>query len=240
MPIAAQVAPLSATLPITYRWQATDLPQQVTVVASTESAALFLWSVPGVKQVALTASNAFTSLTASHIVFVAATSVTVPSGQTGTLVYTHSLYPTTTVQVPVDALNQSMRLSYVPIEGVVAAPSGLIFANHHFELVLEFLNEDVFAAQTDVVFDRPLGLTITYRDANVANAHEAGLRLLNWTGSEWRVGWFSLRRVRRAGSGHDQQYTHPVDLRDGTLCALCAASLGLFAAGGARGVRCTV
>ncbi len=109
-----------------------------------------------------------------------------PANQAATLDYSDPVYPTTTVQIPVDAINQSMRLSYVPVEGEVAPPAGLVFANHHFELMLEFLSEDVFAAQTDVKFDRPLGLTIHYRDGNVASASEAGLRLLNWTGSQWR------------------------------------------------------
>ncbi|HNT75900.1 MAG TPA: PKD domain-containing protein, partial [Anaerolineae bacterium] len=60
----ANAGPANATLPITYTWTATGLPDQV-VRGGVEKAVTFNWDAPGTKTVAVTATNAYGSASSS-------------------------------------------------------------------------------------------------------------------------------------------------------------------------------
>ncbi len=54
----ATVSPVSATQPITYVWEATDLPP-ITHTGGTIDLPTFTWSAPGTKTLTVTASNRY-------------------------------------------------------------------------------------------------------------------------------------------------------------------------------------
>lgn len=56
VPLTATVSPVSATLPITYHWQATD-QSAFTVTSGLSAATVFTWFTPGFKTITVTASN---------------------------------------------------------------------------------------------------------------------------------------------------------------------------------------
>lgn len=63
----ASVLPITATLPITYTWTATGLPNTVTVTG-TQSTATFIWPTAGVKVVAVTAQNQNSTVTVQQTI----------------------------------------------------------------------------------------------------------------------------------------------------------------------------
>jgi uncharacterized repeat protein (TIGR01451 family) len=65
----ANVAPLTATLPITYTWQASGLPL-LTHSGAISDMATFTWETPGVKNVSVTASNSLGPVTSQKSVTV--------------------------------------------------------------------------------------------------------------------------------------------------------------------------
>lgn len=63
----ASVLPITATLPITYTWTATDLSNTITVTG-TESTVSFTWPVAGEKVVAVTAQNLNSSVSVAKTI----------------------------------------------------------------------------------------------------------------------------------------------------------------------------
>jgi PKD repeat protein len=61
----ASVLPPTVTLPITYIWSVTD-KNPLTVLDGPSSTAIFAWSVPGPKQIVVTAINAWGRVTGTH------------------------------------------------------------------------------------------------------------------------------------------------------------------------------
>ncbi|MCS7061734.1 MAG: 5'-nucleotidase C-terminal domain-containing protein [Anaerolineae bacterium] len=59
----ASVTPLTATLPITFTWQADEQPTQVAVVSGLTATAVFTWTVAGQKTITVTADNGAGSAT---------------------------------------------------------------------------------------------------------------------------------------------------------------------------------
>lgn len=71
----ATVTPLTVTTPLTYHWQATDLPA-ITTVGTQQSGYTFTWTTPGQKVVTVTARNAGVQVSASHTITIAAVAPT--------------------------------------------------------------------------------------------------------------------------------------------------------------------
>ena len=59
--LTTTVGPVSATLPITYHWQATD-QSAFTTTTGLSSTTVFTWFTPGFKTITVTASNAVNSI----------------------------------------------------------------------------------------------------------------------------------------------------------------------------------
>jgi hypothetical protein len=109
----ANVSPVETTLPITYTWTATGLPDQV-VRGGVEKAVSFNWETPGTKTVQVTAVNAYGSANSSVEVTVqlwqAPTAVTVSGPTTG---YTGTNYAFTAEVTP-DTATTPITYTWAP------------------------------------------------------------------------------------------------------------------------------
>jgi hypothetical protein len=68
--LTAVVSPTTATLPIFYTWEATDL-DAITRSGGVTDSPLFNWALPGVKTITVTATNGENSLIATHAITIA-------------------------------------------------------------------------------------------------------------------------------------------------------------------------
>ena len=67
----AAVTPVTVTTPLTYHWQATDLPM-VTTVGTQQNRYTFTWGTPGLKVITVTAHNEGGQVRMSHAITIAA------------------------------------------------------------------------------------------------------------------------------------------------------------------------
>ena len=67
----AAVTPVTVTTPLTYHWQATDLPM-VTTVGTQQNRYTFTWGTPGLKVITVTARNEGGQVRMSHAITIAA------------------------------------------------------------------------------------------------------------------------------------------------------------------------
>ncbi|MDO8672824.1 MAG: PKD domain-containing protein, partial [Dehalococcoidia bacterium] len=70
-PFTATVSPITATLPITYVWQATDQPM-ITHTGTLIDTASFVWNSPGTKAITVTATNEAGTITGTQIIAIRA------------------------------------------------------------------------------------------------------------------------------------------------------------------------
>jgi photosystem II stability/assembly factor-like uncharacterized protein len=89
----ASVSPLTATLPITYIWQADEQPTAVTTVNTTSHTISYTWSTPGIKTITLTATNEDSAVnTAQMITIVLPASIPIlTSPPDGTITTSHQV-----------------------------------------------------------------------------------------------------------------------------------------------------
>jgi hypothetical protein len=64
----ATVSPVTATQPITYVWQATDLGTVTHTGGDLDDTATFTWTTPGSKVITVTASNAAGTVSDTHVI----------------------------------------------------------------------------------------------------------------------------------------------------------------------------
>ena len=67
----AAVTPVTVTTPLTYHWQATDLPM-ITTIGAQQNRYTFIWGTPGLKVITVTARNEGGQVRMSHAITIAA------------------------------------------------------------------------------------------------------------------------------------------------------------------------
>jgi len=115
------------------------------------------------------------TLTRANLITVVTGARTSIEPEGGSLVYTDTMGNRTVIEVPADAVTETVELVYTPVE-TVTAPSGFAFAGHTFEL-------DAYrdgALLSDFVFSVPVTVALHYADADVAGMDEASLILEVW------------------------------------------------------------
>ncbi|MCX6033304.1 MAG: cohesin domain-containing protein, partial [Chloroflexi bacterium] len=140
----------------------------------------------GVDTFAYRASNGFLDASATVTFTVlpiadGAAGVAAPTGDL-TLVYTDAHHNPTTVFIPANAVAQRTSLIYAAkVSPSAAPPGGLLFANKVFTLDAYVDGQH----QAGFGFTRPLTVTLTYADSDVAAVKEAELVIYHWTGAAW-------------------------------------------------------
>jgi hypothetical protein len=81
----ATASPITASVPITYHWRATDQADVVTATNTVDHAVVFTWDEPGLKTITVTATNAGNSVTRTHTidVYIPPSSVIIDGPSTG-------------------------------------------------------------------------------------------------------------------------------------------------------------
>jgi hypothetical protein len=81
----ATATPITASVPITYHWRATDYADVVTSTNTVDHAVAFTWDEPGLKTITATAANAGNSITRTHTidVYIPPSSVIIDGPSTG-------------------------------------------------------------------------------------------------------------------------------------------------------------
>ncbi|MBN1318993.1 MAG: hypothetical protein JXA42_26155, partial [Anaerolineales bacterium] len=114
--------------------------------------------------------NQYTDLGADEII---ATSI--PSNTSSTLTYSNKQSSSTIINVPAEAVTESVLLAYSPV-GAVTGTSSLVFAGHAFSL-------DAYrdgALLPDFTFENPVTITIHYTNSDVVGLDESILTLEYW------------------------------------------------------------
>jgi Tol biopolymer transport system component len=106
--------------------------------------------------------------------------IVIAPDQEATLVHTDTQGLTTTIHIPVGAVDAETLLIYTPVEEVTP-PSGLQFAGRAFELTA-YQNG---IAQPGFTFLQPVNVSLTYSDEQVAGLQEDALSLQVWHGEDW-------------------------------------------------------
>ncbi len=101
-------------------------------------------------------------------------------GAGGTLVYTDTQGNPITIEVPPNAVSETLTLVYTPVNSTSTAV-GLSFAGHAFDLAAYSGGELL----PGYLFGEPVLVTIHYSDGDVTGLDETALRLLYWDGSAW-------------------------------------------------------
>lgn len=178
---AADVGPITATLPVTYTWSVTGATP-VEHTAGLSDTLDLAWSAAGTYTVTVAADNRVAEpIPASRsITIVAGAMTTVPGGSSGTLVYTPTTSGPTTVSIPAGAVTDTTTLVLAEQTAVTPGP-GFAFAGHAFTL-------DAYQAG-DVIdgftFAQPVTVSVGYSDADLNGLDEQSLRLTTWNGSAW-------------------------------------------------------
>ena len=128
----------------------------------------------------VTAANSVgaVSHTTQALVFDATSRIEPELGATLIFTDTHGL--TSTVEVPGDAVTETVTLAWT-LAQTSAAPTGLVWLNHAFDLDV-YRDQACFA---DYTFQSPLVVTLHYSDTDVAGVEEDELALFYGTDSEW-------------------------------------------------------
>jgi ELWxxDGT repeat protein len=177
----ASVTSITDTLPITYVWQATD-QAMVTHTGGPSDTVAFTWDTPGTRTVTVTASNSNGGLgmDTRTITIAKGTQVSVGPASPSSLSYTDEQGHTTTIQIPAGAVTETTTLRYTA-RIAVTPPASFGFAGHAFSL-------DAFHGDTYLAgfrFQQPIGITISYGDADIGGSDERALTLDYWDGSTW-------------------------------------------------------
>ena len=79
------VTPITASIPITYHWRATDQADVITTANTVDHMVAFTWDEPGLKTITVTATNAGSSITSTHTidVYIPPSGVTISGPSTG-------------------------------------------------------------------------------------------------------------------------------------------------------------
>ena len=115
------------------------------------------------------------TLTRANLITVVTGARTSIEPEGGSLVYTDTMGNRTVVEVPADAVTETVELVYTPVE-TVTAPSGFAFAGHTVEL-------DAYrdgALLSGFVSGVPVTVAFHYADADVAGMDGASLMLEVW------------------------------------------------------------
>ena len=108
-----------------------------------------------------------------------ATNVTSDLG--GSLSYVDTNGLTTTVQIPQEAVTETLQISYTPIPAITYRPAGLIEIGRSFDL------RAVVSGTLQTVSSLPVPYTITviYADSQVRSVGEGSLALYYWDQGQW-------------------------------------------------------
>lgn len=170
----AIVSPISATTPISYSWQATDVTEPFTSSDSVE----LNWEQPGIKVITVTAMNDNGSATASRQITLSSEALLqVTTGVS----LTHVKNDRTVFELvgPEDAVVETVRLSFFPLmQPTKTVPNDYQFAGHAFQLNGVYIAGNV-PVEPDFL-ELPLNITIRYSDADVVGLDENKLRLYFW------------------------------------------------------------
>ncbi|MBP7691614.1 MAG: VCBS repeat-containing protein [Anaerolineales bacterium] len=177
----AAATPLTATLPMTYHWQA-SAQAGLAITGGLSSTASFQWDVPGLQTITATAWNASGApVTATHTISIVAGAATgLTPAQPGSLIYTDTHGGVIHLLFPAAAITQAVDLILAPVV-TVTAPAGFGFAGQAFEL--HALAAGVPAAS--FVFQSAVTVTLNYLEAAVSQIGEDTLKLFYRQGNTW-------------------------------------------------------
>ncbi len=172
----ATVSPLTTTLPITYHWSATDMPD----VTHQQNHATFIWTEDGVKQITVKAQNGVGMVSATHVITILHRHVISSNGQT--IVFTNTDDTGVTIEVPSGAVSETIELVYTSLE-TPSQPltNSLTFAGQAFQLDA-YLNDILQAGYT---FNKPVIITVKYTDDNIQGLITDTLRIFKYKDDNW-------------------------------------------------------
>ena len=168
----ATVLPLTATLPITFEWQATGHAPITHVVMEYSDSLTLSWSSARAKEISVEVTNAAGTVMAMRSMLAVDGAIVdlLPGIATRLEIFEDGV--STTVEIPPDAVSEPLVLAYhSSIEA--AGNDDLLFAGRAFDLTVYRDG----AAIPDFQFDAPLAMTISYRQQDVSEIDEAALKL---------------------------------------------------------------
>lgn len=171
----AGVGPSNAATPITFTWNNGSIPPITHVRESLTDAVWLYWNTPGTHTVIVTATNAYSSVTAARTVTVLPVASTlVQPGSPASLTYTDGQGLTTVLNLPSNSVTATTALLYRPQPDPAVIPEWRP-AGHNF--TLDLYREGRPVANPTIA--APISLTIHYSEADIANVdHPAGLQLM--------------------------------------------------------------
>jgi uncharacterized repeat protein (TIGR01451 family) len=123
--------------------------------------------------------------TASVSTAVAGLEIIVGPGSSGTLTYTDNEGNPTTVEVPMGAVSETIKLVYSPVTPSTGPPVGTTFAGHGFTLEAFRMPGEV-PITGRYVFSSPIQFTIDYSDNDIVNVNdEDALAIYYLSGTTW-------------------------------------------------------
>jgi hypothetical protein len=128
-----------------------------------------------------TAEGATGTDTSIVTAIVADYTATVGPSQGGTISAAGADGTSTVIEIPAGAVTEPTQFAYTSISTVTGVPAGLHFAGHAFGL-------DVYRHGTlhlDLVFAKPITITIHYAEADVVGLDESTLELRRQSGITW-------------------------------------------------------
>ncbi|NJP07351.1 MAG: N-acetylmuramoyl-L-alanine amidase [Chloroflexaceae bacterium] len=193
----AQISPDDTAIPVTYRWEATDL-QQVTVNGGLTNTVRLSWQTSGVKTVTVTASNANGTVTATTTMVINAVpaesaEITIDPAAQSILDFTAIQGQVTTLVLPIGSVAGPTRLIYTEFTGPtqpINVSASLRLAGRAFQL--QAVTDDGSPYES-FSLQQPMTMTVSYSnqglnngafDVNISNQED--LRLLYWDGVGWQ------------------------------------------------------
>ena len=171
----ATVSPVTATLPITYVWQASEQPLVTHTVNDRSDTVIFTWSTSGIQAIAVTASNAGGAVNASYHIAIAEP---VPDGDPyepdDTCSWANAITTTGSVQVHTfHAPGDADWVSFQAISGTTYLIEALTPSDSNTDVVLELYGQcdglpqesqaHTFSPDVRLQFEAPAGGTYYLR-----------------------------------------------------------------------------
>lgn len=155
----------------------------------------------------------------------------VTPAQGGTVRYTDPQGITTTVQVPANAVADTVELVYTPVLSTTTAPADFSFAGQAFNLDVYHNGE----LQEGFVFTQPATVQIDYTDENLGDLNEGSLLLYYWDGEANPPAWINAGATCFPADPTQAYIRYPNENRfDVSICHL--TEFGLFGQAGGEDV----
>jgi hypothetical protein len=172
----AVVSPNTATTPLVFAWNVTDQAPQSSVGGLSDEKT-FTWSSSGIKSVSVTAGGIAGSATTSVTVNIGDAIETVYPESEGSLVYTNAQGHSTSLVIPVGAVNEPTTL-LLSVTDAPSAPPPAGYGLIPYAFRLDAYQSD--GIQSGFSFNQPALLSLTYDEAEVIGLNEDSLLVFYW------------------------------------------------------------